>query len=28
VSQPSEWQARQQTFDKKQKQLVEEAIVG
>ena len=28
VSQPSEWQARQQSFDKKQKQLVEEAVVG
>ena len=28
VSQPSEWQARQQTFDKKQKQFVEEAVVG
>ena len=28
VSQPSEWQARQQSFDKKQKQFVEEAVVG
>ena len=28
VSQPSEWQERQKSFDRKQKQFVKEAVVG